>query len=250
MCCRYIYLVKPALTQSQNVAGAGKTKLVFVYSIVVLDAPKLRVCPTSSLVVDTLQNSKTAGSREALAFFYCDRNDPGNSTAEVVLRAIVKQLSSLEQDSDLLKCIVDKYEHAKKAGDLSEPLDLDECRDLIIKMLPSYSQTNIIIDALDECQQGNRSRLISALTAIMESAQGTNLVKIFISSRDNDDIVLKLSKLPNIRIDSSDNSGDIGEFIRSEVKNRIDSQELLRGNVSSDLRAHVIDTLIQGADGM
>lgn len=201
-------------------------------------------------MVDTLRNAKTAGSREALAFFYCDRNDPGNSTPEAVLRAIVKQLSSLEQDSNLLKPIVDKYERAKKAGDLSEPLDLDECRDLIIQMLPSYPQTNIIIDALDECDQGTRSQLISALTAIMESAPGTNLVKIFISSRDNDDIVLKLSKLPNIRIDSSDNCQDIGAFIRSEVKNRIDNRELLRGNVSSDLRAHVIDTLIQGADGM
>lgn len=223
---------------------------MFVYPNAGLDASKLIFCSTSSLVVDTLRNAKTAGSREALAFFYCDRNDPGNSTPEVVLRAIVKQLSCLEQDSDLLKPIVDKYENAKKAGDVSEPLDLDECRDLIIKLLPSYPQTNIVIDALDECHQGTRSRLISALTAIMETAPGMNLVKIFISSRDNDDIVLKLSKLPNIRIDSADNSGDIREFIRSEVKNRIDNRELLRGNVSSDLRAHVIDTLIQGADGM
>lgn len=81
----------------------------------------------------------------------------------------VKQLSSLEQDSNLLKPIVDKYERAKKAGDLSEPLDLDECRDLIIQMLPSYPQTNIIIiGALDERHRGTRSQLISALTAIME----------------------------------------------------------------------------------
>lgn len=223
---------------------------MFVYPITGLDASMLTLCSTSSLVVDAVRNAKTAGSREALAFFYCDRNHPGNSTPEVVLRAIVKQLSSLEQDSELLKPIVDKYEQAKKAGDISEPLDLDECRDLITKILPSYRQTNIIIDALDECHRGTRSRLISALTAIMESSPGMSLVKIFISSREDDDIVLKLSKLPNIRIDSADNSEDIGEFIRSEVNNRIDSQELLRGNVSSDLRAHVIDTLIRGADGM
>lgn len=241
---------KPVLIPSQFLAGAGKTKLTCVYLITALDASKLIFCPTSSLVVDTLRNAKTSGSREALAFFYCDRNDPENSTPETVLRAIVKQLSSLEQDSDLLKPIVDKYERAKKAGDDSEPLDLDECRELIIQMLSSYPQTNIIIDALDECHHGTRSQLISALTAIMESAPDTNLVKIFISSRDDDDIVMKLSKLPNIRIDSSDNCEDIGKFIRSEVQNRIDNRELLRGNVSSDLRAHVIDTLIQRADGM
>lgn len=243
-------MVKPVLMRSRFLAGAGKTKLVCVYPIAGLDTSRLIPGPPSSLVVDTIQTAKTAGSREALAFFYCDRNDPGNSTPEAVLTAIVKQLSCFEEHSYLLKPIVDKYETAKKAGELQEPLDLDECHDLIIQMLPSYPQTNIIIDALDECDRGTRSRLMSSLTAIMKSASGTNLLKIFISSRDDDDIVLKLSELPNIRIDSSDNCEDIESFIRSEVKSRVDNQELLRGVVSVALRAYVIDTLIQGADGM
>lgn len=57
-------------------------------------------------MVDTLLDAKTAGSQEALAFFYCDRNDPVTCTPEVVLRAIVKQLSYSNPDSVLLNPIV------------------------------------------------------------------------------------------------------------------------------------------------
>lgn len=171
-------------------------------------------------------------------------------TPEAVLRAIVKQLSYPKLDSGLLNPIVKKYNAAEKAGHTSEPLDLDECRDMIIDMLPSYSQTNIIIDALDECQKETRSRLISALATIMGSTPGTNLVKIFISSRDDDDIFIKLNQLPNIRINPTDNSDDIEKFVQSEINKRIDERELLRGIVSPDLKTHVINTLIKKADGM
>lgn len=201
-------------------------------------------------MIDTLLAARTKGGQEGLAFYYCDRNDPLNSTPEAVLRAILKQLSSLDTGTGLLNPVVNAYKKAEDAGLTSETLDLGECRDLIIEILQSYSQINIIIDALDECQKETRSRLIVALKAIMESAPDVNLVKIFISSRDDDDILLKLNKHPNIRIDPQDNSQDISTFVESEIDRRINEQELLRGTVSDDLRDYVKSTLIKQADGM
>lgn len=136
----------------------------------------------------------------------------------------------------------------KKECFATGPLDPDECRDLIIQLLPSYPQSNIIIDALDECDKETRSKLLSVLATIIASKP--NLVKIFISSRDNDDIVLRLNKVPTIRISSKNNSRDIARFVQSEIDTRIARQELLRGKVSNDLRGHIIETLIKGADGM
>lgn len=160
----------------------------------------------------------------------------------------MRQLSCLELGSEFLQPIVDKYQERKKEGFVTGPLDADECRDLIIQLLPNYRQSNIVIDALDECDKQTRSKLLSVLATIMESMP--DLVKIFISSRDDDDIVLKLNRRPTIRISSKDNSGDIERFVQSEIEKRISSRELLHGKVSESLKGHVIKTLINGADGM
>lgn len=143
---------------------------------------------------------------------------------------------------------MDKYQERKKEGFATGPLDTDECRDLIIQLLPNYQQSNIVIDALDECDKDTRSKLLSVLATIMESTP--NLVKIFISSRDDDDIVIKLNRRPTIRISSKDNSGDIERFVESEIDKRISSRELLHGKVSDTLKSHLVKTLINGADGM
>lgn len=188
------------------------------------------------------------GSREALAIFYCDRNEPKQRDPGQILRSIVRQLSCPEPGSELLRPVVDKYHEAKKGGFATGPLDPDECRDLIIQLLPSYPQSNIVIDALDECDKMTRSKLLSVLAAIMASKP--NLVKIFISSRDDDDLVLRLNKVPTIRISSKDNSEDIARFVQSEIDTRIARRELLRGNVPNDLRDYIIETIIKGADGM
>lgn len=164
------------------------------------------------------------------------------------MRALTKQLSSLKPESELLKPVARKFEEAKQANFASGALDLEQCRDLILELLPSYRQSNIIIDALDECDNKTRSSLISALRSIMSSAP--NLVKIFISSRDDGDIVVRLKELPNVRINSKDNSSDIKEFVESEIDKRIDRQELLFGEVPEDLRTHIKQTLIQDAGGM
>lgn len=200
-----------------------------------------------SLVVDTLIKARNAGSQEALAFFYCDRNEPGRRDPQSVLRAIVKQLSSMEPASKLLKPIVRTYNKATSEG-LASELDLNQCRDLIIELLPYYPQCNIIIDALDECDKETRLKLIAALTKIMESTP--NLVKIFISSRDDADISSKLCELPGLRISTQDNSKDIKRYVESEVNKHIAEKQLLQGKISDSLRAHIIATLIEGADGM
>lgn len=191
---------------------------------------------------------KNAGSREALAIFYCDRNEPKQRDPGQILRSIVRQLSCPEPGSKLLQPIVDKYYETKKGGFATEPLDPDECRDLIIQLLPSYPQSNIVIDALDECDKTTRSKLLSVLAAIMASKP--NRVKIFISSREDDNLALRLNKVPTIRISSKDNSEDIARFVKSEIDTRIAHRELLRGNVTNDLRDYIIETLIKGADGM
>ena len=75
-------------------------------------------------------------------------------------------------------------------------------------------------------------------------------MKVFVSSRDDIDIVLKLAGVPNIFINASDNHKDIDGFVHHEVDRAITDGRLLHGRVSDELKSHIINTLIDGANGM
>src|SRR5437764_11977393 len=76
------------------------------------------------------------------------------------------------------------------------------------------------------------------------------MVKIFLSSRDDMDIVHKFSPSPNIFITVEDNREDIERFIETEIQQAIDSQRLLYGNVSSKLKMDITNSLVSRAQGM
>lgn len=201
------------------------------------------------MVVDTiLHDQKTSTTDAAVAFFYCRRDETGPSDPEIILRAIVKQLSYLGDDSPLRKPVMGIYEARKRDGFSAGPLGFQESLDLIISLVPDYQQATIVIDALDESDPVKRQRFLRALEQIVRCSAG--LVKVFISSRDDDDIVLRLEKVPNLYIEAADNIGDLERFVRAEVSQCIEQQVLLRGRVSDELKNNLISVLINGAHGM
>ena len=77
-----------------------------------------------------------------------------------------------------------------------------------------------------------------------------NLVKFFVSSRDDHDIVHLLPNSPNLYNNSNDNGKDIERFVHSQLDQRIKDEMLLYGVVSQSLKDHIIETLIAKANGM
>jgi hypothetical protein len=76
------------------------------------------------------------------------------------------------------------------------------------------------------------------------------LVKVFVSSREDSDIVCRLAKSLNILIDAMDNGQDIDSFVHLEVDNAVSDKPLLGGAVSEALYDKIINRLIRGAQGM
>lgn len=76
----------------------------------------------------------------------------------------------------------------KKAEDCStiKRLTVEGYTRLLIELTKDHPAT-IILDALDECEEITRYKLLEALDSIISSS--TNVVKIFVSSRDDIDIV-------------------------------------------------------------
>ena len=201
-----------------------------------------------SLVIDEIANRME--SELGLAYFYCTRNtaEPERAEPEHIARSLVRQLSRPKSGQRLFSLVTDAYQQRKEKFFADGHLRLEESLELIISLTRHYSITIIVIDALDECNEKTRYKLINGLTSIIK--KGSNLVKIFVSSRDDKDIVLSLQDLPNLYIKASHNTQDIRKYVHNEVEQAIADKRLLRGNISKGLQQEVIQTLVNGAQGM
>jgi hypothetical protein len=211
------------------VAGSGKTKLV------------------SIVIEELLANSQ---DDHCLVYFYCSRNtaEPERSDPEEILRSIVRQMSVPSSRESVLRPVIEKYEEREKKGFADGPLRLEESVETIVKLTAHYSVTTIVIDALDECHTETRYRLLRALSSIIRD--GTGLVKIFVSSRDDKDITLYLGDSPNLYIKASNNAADINRWVKAELSQAIADKRLLGGEISLELKREIAKTLTKQAQGM
>jgi len=117
---------------------------------------------------------------------------------------------------------------------------------LILQLTNICPQTTIVIDALGECRPKMRKELIRSIKQIVEESK--NLVKVFISSHDEYDIVTKFNSF--VRIEVNDNSGGVRRYVNEKVTELIEDEDLLMGSVSTELRDLICSTLGDRADGM
>jgi hypothetical protein len=78
---------------------------------------------------------------------------------------------------------------------------------------------------MDECNLNTRLDLLDALQHLLK--QSSSLVKVFVSSQDNQDIMLKLSSYLNLAINSRRNSNNITQFVNAEVEHLTKARKLL-----------------------
>lgn len=144
--------------------------------------------------------------------------------------------------------LVREYDRREQSGFSAGPPSLERCQELILEILEISGRIILVIDALDECHLDTRNSLLHMLQAISRSSGGD--VKCFVSSRNDDDIVLELEGVPNHYIRPTDNRRDIHRFIEWKVTSAIRDRKLLRGNVSDELKRLVIWELSRKAQGM
>ena len=173
-----------------GIPGSGKTKL-------------------ASLVIDELPKD------EKVVYFYCMRTpaEPYRAECDKILACLVRQLASVSLGSQLLDPVVETYKEALE--DFAEYEDqewtTDESERVILALLGEYSVVTIVLDALDEVNYEDRLELLRVLSRLLQASP--NLLKIFISSREDPDIVLQLEESPNIYIHAEDNASDIAAFM-------------------------------------
>lgn len=205
----------------------------------------------SSIVIEDFMMAYRSGECPPPVFFYCSRNtaEPERSDPKAILASIVRQLSSLEAGLPLLDPAIKKYKERERTSFASGALNIEESRTLIIQLIEHYSLTTIVMDALDECDPLTRLDLLEVLESILRDS--SQLVKIFLSSRDDQDIVCYLENYPNLEISSTRNKSDIEAFVNAETNRLVAKKRLLRNsNAKEDLKQLIINRVIDQSNGM
>jgi len=232
-----------------GIPGSGKSKLVYVFCMPNFDLTTAKIF--SSVVIEDALARYKAGDSPQPVFFYCSRNpaELTRSDPQAILASLARQLSCLEPGEALLKPTADLFNKMEKEGFASGPLQMDESLTLVLQLIAQYPLTTIVIDAMDECNPEKRHELLKALEQILQNS--SSLVKIFVSSRNDQDIVLRFRHYPNLEINSQRNSDDIVRFINDQTQQLIQDGKLLQYSSSkTEMKKLIVDKVIEDAAGM
>ncbi|KIM73983.1 hypothetical protein PILCRDRAFT_715467 [Piloderma croceum F 1598] len=202
-----------------------------------------------SIVIDQVLRSCENGHGPPPAFFYCSRDtaEPKRSNPDNVLASIAKQLACIEPGGRLLEPARNLQQ--KKKEESSDSPDLEETHSLLTELIDCYPVTMILIDALDECDPNRRHVLLESLSTVIQHSPG--VVKILVSSRDDQDIAGHFDSFPSIVITSNRNQADLANFVTKETNTLIEKRRLLRSSeAKEELKSMIIEKLIADANGM
>ena len=168
----------------------------------------------------------------------------------------MKQISSggaSEATKEIPGYVLEKYKEAKSRGFASGELMLDECYDVISRFITDAGKVQIMIDALDECDEDARSTLIEALNTILEGSS-PSIVKVLISSRDSPHLVGSFGqhKVYEVHVASHRNQDDIERYVKHELDRLILRKRFLVGGKppSAKLQHYIITRLSSDVQGM
>ena len=208
-----------------------------------------------SVIIDSILTAARAQASAApFAYFYCldIESEPERASPDEVLRSILRQLTvNGIRPFTVRDSLMSEYQRrlAKArvmAMDLPK-LKPKECVGLILKQADNEPLT-IVVDAVDEIRERDRHVLLQALNDIVTKA--SNVVKVFVTSRNSSHILDALQSSKRISITSDETHTDMEAFIREKIDNAVSQRRLLDGNVSLDFKRELLDTLLHGVGEM
>jgi NACHT domain len=198
-------------------------------------------------IIDEL-SQQVKGSRqttnvENLSYFLCQGTDARLNNATAILRGIIYLL--IDQQPFLILHLRKKYDHAgrKLFEDANTFYSLSEILRQMIQD-PGLTARYLVIDALDECEEG----LPQILELITETATQSPQIKWIISSRNKDFIEQKL-RLANshTRLSLELNAEHVSHAVNVYIDHKISQLDLLQYDKA--LQIQVRDQMRQKSDG-
>lgn len=175
------------------------------------------------------------------AYFFCQFDDVQSLNATNILSSLLKQVLCPET---IAADYVSRLEAAIGHGSL----EIGEIEELLKDAIPKGSTQYVIIDAINECADSERSSLLKSLKVVAETAEGS--VKLFLSSRDGNDRHVRnvCNTIHYVSMDSPESKSDLKTMVQARIQSLFEDGDLVVGDQT--LLEEIKNQLIDKADGM
>ncbi|KAK6212448.1 hypothetical protein LQW54_005222 [Pestalotiopsis sp. IQ-011] len=135
--------------------------------------------------------------------------------------------------------------HSKKNDNFaSHMFTPDGCQDILLQLAAEVRQSVIIVDGLDECNERTRGDILKTLDHL--ARHSTNVVKVFVASRNDKDLTQHFSNSPNLEIEATHNQDDIERL----VVDRISHNQWAAKHMTVEIRQKVVQLFREKSQGM
>jgi hypothetical protein len=193
-------------------------------------------------VVDTL----VSDPQVPVAYFYCDYGESASLEALQILGSFVKQLLYRFEIPSVIEDLMEQA-YTYDGADERKP-NIDEVERILRTTLELFSGRTIyfVLDGLDECPLKERSKILPIMRNVVDF--NDPVVKIYVATREEVDIMQQLKDFPSICISDCRNTSDITCFVKDTVEQR--QKENLLTISDPELLDEIMNALIDGAHGM
>ena len=194
-----------------------------------------------AIAVDHLQKS-FKGKDVAVACIFCNYKEQSTQSLEELVASVLKQvIQNLPLASESIKTFCEEFRDKHRRPKLPNLIDVLRLE------IRRYSKVFFVIDALDECPEDYRGRLIAELESI------SSTVNLMVTSRPLDLIKQEFQGACDLDINAMD--GDVRKYIgsrlgirRGQTKNEILLARLAQDNCG--LRDSIVDKVVTNTKGM
>ncbi|RKL38038.1 hypothetical protein BFJ72_g7500 [Fusarium proliferatum] len=151
---------------------------------------------------------------EALAFFYCKRDEENRRNPKDILSSILRQLSTPMTEDEAQRIHIAIKDLPNRLALKGTTINVSTCENVIRTLVEDYPKTTIILDALDECDRDTREELMTVLNNLTNAS---SKLRLFISSRHDEDILRHFRVVPIIEMQATDNEEDIACFVEHKL---------------------------------
>lgn len=187
-------------------------------------------------MIDHLQDLALQAPKDyGVAYFYFNYTDQGQQKPVNVLASLVRQLAS--QTTQLSCNVKDLYRQVGLRG--KRPTS-DKLFSTLIS-LKSFDQIFLVFDALDECNQEQRKKLLPLFHMMGECG-----INIFLTSRHHpEDIQYYFRNSPKVELQA--HPGDLELYIQQKIEDNPRAKRLI---TQGECKDKIISELIDCANGM
>ncbi|KAM6494777.1 Ankyrin repeat-containing domain protein [Amanita muscaria] len=181
---------------------------------------------------------KDLGQGNDLAYFYFDTNRQEQNSFIQLLTSLVSSLYKICEDRSCFRN-VDRNRRPK-------PIFLNEVLQNMLRS--SKREVYLVIDALDECREGDLDEVLGFIKAIRRL--NCSNCHVLVTSREKDEIKVSFQEMsPIINVDLSAMAEDIKSDIKSYIEHELQCDKQLQrwGDEGKDL---ILKELVEQHDGM